>query len=83
MVAGLEIRNRSHHLQFYMNEFETRIEYYYSETLQEYGTDIERLVMLAYPDSSDKFTHQLEVNSINDGGSDIQLQQFLRLGRFA
>lgn len=38
---------------------------------------------LAYPDAPEQFAHHVRVSSFIDGVRDIQLQQALRLGRYA
>lgn len=50
VVATLETRFGSHHLQQDMNQLKTRIQPQ-SESVQEYGADIESLVRLDYPDA--------------------------------
>lgn len=56
-----------------MYKIKTRIQHE-SDTLQEYGDDIERLVRLNYPDAPEQFVQQLAVSNFIDGVHDIQLR---------
>lgn len=53
-----------------MNPLNTGIQHQ-SESLEEYGADIERL---AYPDAAEQFTHHLGASNFIDGVHNIQLQ---------
>ncbi|KAJ8959663.1 hypothetical protein NQ318_021851 [Aromia moschata] len=52
-----------------------------NESLQEYETDIERLIHLAYPQAPKEFLEQIGIQTFIDGLLDTEMQQALRLGR--
>ncbi|KAJ8914101.1 hypothetical protein NQ315_014297 [Exocentrus adspersus] len=82
VVGALELRFGSKYLsQVYQNQLKSRSQGP-TETLQEFSTDIERMVRLAYPEAPEEFIKQLNVQSFIDGVKDPELQQALRLGRF-
>ncbi|KAJ8915714.1 hypothetical protein NQ315_000648 [Exocentrus adspersus] len=82
VVGALELRFGSKYLsQVYQHQLKSRSQGP-TETLQEFSTDIERMVRLAYPEAPAEFIKQLNVQSFIDGVKDPELQQALRLGRF-
>ncbi|KAJ8912995.1 hypothetical protein NQ315_002872 [Exocentrus adspersus] len=82
VFGALELRFGSKYLsQVYQNQLKSRSQGS-TETLQEFSTDIERMVRLAYPEAPEEFIKQLNVQSFIDGVKDPELQQALRLGRF-
>ncbi|KAJ8913587.1 hypothetical protein NQ315_013994 [Exocentrus adspersus] len=82
VVGALELRFGSKYLsQVYQNQLKSRSQGP-TETLQEFSTDIERMVRLAYPEAPEEFIKQLNIQSFIDGVKDPELQQALRLGRF-
>ncbi|KAJ8914881.1 hypothetical protein NQ315_014894 [Exocentrus adspersus] len=82
VVGALELRFGSKYLsQVYQNQLKSRSQGP-TETLQEFSTDIERMVRLAYPEAPEEFIKQLNVQSFIDGVKDPELQQALRLERF-
>ncbi|KAJ8911883.1 hypothetical protein NQ315_012297 [Exocentrus adspersus] len=81
-VGALELRFGSKYLsQVYQNQLKS-LSQGPTETLQEFSTDIEKMVRLAYPEAPEEFIKQLNVQSFIDGVKDPELQQALRLGRF-
>ncbi|KAJ8912305.1 hypothetical protein NQ315_017338 [Exocentrus adspersus] len=82
VTGALELRFGSKYLsQVYQNQLKSRSQGP-TETLQEFSTDVERMVRLAYPEAPEEFIKQLNVQSFIDGVKDPELQQALRLGRF-
>ncbi|KAJ8913259.1 hypothetical protein NQ315_012877 [Exocentrus adspersus] len=76
VIEALKLRFGSKYLsQVYQNQLKSRSQGS-TETLQEFSTDIERMV---YPDW---LTQKLQKNFFIDGLKDPELQQALRLGKF-
>ncbi|KAJ8912330.1 hypothetical protein NQ315_005935 [Exocentrus adspersus] len=81
-VGALELKFGSKYLsKVYQDQLKSRSQGP-TETLQEFSTDIERMVRVAYPEAPEEFIKQLNVQSFIDGVKDPELQQALRLGRF-
>nr|XP_023016552.1 uncharacterized protein LOC111505893 [Leptinotarsa decemlineata] len=81
LVSALEVRYGSEHLQqVYQAQLKVRTQGP-SESLQEFGAEVERLVRLAYPEAPDTFTHWISVHSVIDGVRDTELHQSLRMIR--
>ncbi|KAJ8937184.1 hypothetical protein NQ318_017033 [Aromia moschata] len=83
IVGALEIRYGHKYLrQVYQSQIKSR-QQRSNESFQEYETDIERLVHLAYPQAPKEFLEQNGIQTSTDGVLDTEMQQALRLGRHA
>jgi len=83
LANALELRYGNKYLtQVYQSQLKSRAQGS-SETLQEFGAEIERLIRLAYPQAPEDFLNQIAVQNFTDGARGADLQQALRLfGRF-
>jgi hypothetical protein len=69
-VKALELRYGDHHLsQVYQSQLRARVQKS-GENLQEFATDVERLVHLAYPNGPSQFQHEIGTNVFVDGVRD-------------
>jgi len=83
LANALELRYGNKYLtQVYKIQLKSRAQES-SETLQEFGAEIERLIRLAYPQAPEEFLNQIAVQNFTDGVRGADLQQALRLGRFS
>ncbi|KAJ8954556.1 hypothetical protein NQ318_000790, partial [Aromia moschata] len=81
IIGALEIRYGHKYLrQVYQSQIKSR-QQRSNESLQEYETDIERLIHLAYPQAPKEFLEQIGIQTFIDGLVDTEMQQALRLGR--
>ncbi|KAJ8956131.1 hypothetical protein NQ318_016586 [Aromia moschata] len=81
IVGALEIRYGHKYLrQVYQYQIKSR-QQRTNESLQEYESDIERLIHVAYPQAPKEFLEQIGIQSFIDGLLDTEMQQALRLGR--
>lgn len=61
VIPALEIRYCSYYLkQVYQSQLKARLQ---GNSLQELGTDIEKLLRLAYPQTTEEYVHQIYVRS--------------------
>ena len=80
LTERLEMRYGNRHLQqVYQAQLKNK-QQRPSETLQQYESEIVRLVRLAYPTAPKDFLDRLMVQTFIDGIRDIEIQQTLRLG---
>ena len=81
LVKAVEVRYGHAHLeQVFQLQLKNRIQKS-SETLQEFQSDIARLVRYAYPNAPETLLETLGVHAFVDGIRDVQVQQALRMAR--
>jgi Zinc knuckle len=81
LVKHLDMRYGDRHLQHvYQVQLKARFQNT-GETVQQFESDVARLVRQAYPTAPDDFLQQLAVQSFIDGLRDCETQQALRLAR--